>query len=326
MSTQPTGILNRCAPIGWRPLRDDDETREMAAGAMADDLLAWLERATGRTWERDRVLFMLLESSPAGTDLDGYSLARNLEKFGIEPDTDLVEILDGWSEMLEAAARKREQAAAARLGLEAPFGTSAAARFHAPDGASVAGTAFRIPGDRLGRCAFVSDEGALDKANGELCVLSVGLEDVEIIGPARPSSASLHVAALAAVDAYENQEMIERLGRQADLDIGMFNADVTGMVAAREAAGATTLTAHLELISHLVESSQEAMEDGDLHRTWVAALLCAAAARRVAMLSGNVPDAAAVVDVVADLSAPTGDDDAGSLAVRLPPPAIRLLH
>lgn len=312
MSAQPTDDLNRCAPIGWRPLSDEGESRQMAASAMAEDVLAWLKSRTGRQWDRSHVLVMLLDASPAGRDMDGYSIARNLEKFDIDPDARLVEILDGWSEGLDAATRKREIDAAARLKLEAPFGTSAAARFHAPDGDPVVGTAFRIPDDQIGRCAFVPDEGALDLLKGELCVLSIGLEDVEILGPAREAAASLHLAVIAAIDSHDNRRSMDRLARQADLDIGMFDADVTNMVAAREEAGAPHLAAHLELISHLVEFSQEAMDDGDTHGTWVSALLCAATARRVAILSGDVPNGAAIADVMTSLSLTTKEDDAAA--------------
>lgn len=314
MSAQPTDCLNRCAPIGWRPLSDEGESRQMAASAMVDDVLAWLDGKTGLKWDRKHVLVMLLDASPAGKDMDGYSIARNLEKFDIEPDARLVEILDGWTEGLDAATRKREIDVAARLQLEAPFGTAAAARFHAPDSDPVVGTAFRIPDDQIGRCAFVPDDGALDILKGELCVLSVGLEDIEILGPAREAAASLHLAVIAAIDIHDNRKSMDRLARQADLDIGMFDADVTAMVATREEAGAPHLSAHLDLISHLVESAQDAMDDGDTHRTWVSALLCAAAARRVAILSGDVPDGAAIAKAMTALSLATGDDDAGALA------------
>lgn len=290
---------------------------------MAHDLSAWLEQSTGRSWDLDMAAALLLDASPIGTDLDGYSLARNFEKFGLNPDTELVDILDEWSEMLEAATRKREHDEVIRLGIEAPFSNSAAALFHAPEGEPLSGTVFRIHGDRLGRCAFVPEEGALDESTGELCVLSIGLEDVEIVGPSGPSADSLHVAALAAVDAYENDEMMQRLGRQADLDIGMFDADVMEMVAAREATGVSHLSAHLDLISHLMESSRDAMEDDNPSRVWVSSLLCAAAARRVAMLSGDVPDAVTTRDVVTDLSAPS-EDDAEGLAWSTPTAAVRM--
>lgn len=323
MSGQPTANPNRCAPSGWRPLRDDDESRKLAAGAMAHDLSTWLQRSTGRPWDSDMTVSLLLHASPAGTDLDGYSLARNFEKFGINPDTDLVDILEEWSEVLDAATLKREQEELIRLRIEAPFSNSAAARFHAPEGKPICGTAFRIHSDRLGRCAFVPDENALDESTGALCVLLVGLEDVEIIGPARSSADSLHVSALAAADTYENKDLMQRLGHQADLDIGMFDADVADMVAAREAVGSSPLSAHLELISHLIESSKEAMENDDATRIWVASLLCAATARRVAMLSGEIPDAVTTRDVVTSLSAPPEDDTENSV-LRRPTPAARM--
>jgi hypothetical protein len=292
---------------------------------MADEVMAWLEgAATGPKLSRDRILLMLLEAAPARKNTGGYAMARNLERYGIEPDANLVDILDGWSDMLEAAAHKREHEEAARLGIEAPFGTSAAARFHAPNGEPVVGTAFRIPGDRLGRCAFVPDQGRIEEGSGELCVLLAGLEDVEILGPTARASDSLHLTALAAVEAHESREAMERMGRHADLDIGMFDADVAGMVALRETAGATHLSAHLELMSDLMESSQQAMDDGDAYRTWVAALLCAATARRVAMLAGDVPDVAAAVELVTNLSASIGEDEAGALLSQAPVSSITM--
>ena len=48
-----------------------------------------------------------------------------------------------------------------------------------------------------------------------------------------------------------------------------------------------------------------------------------AAARRVAMLSGDVPDAVTTRDVVTDLSAPS-EDDAEGLAWSTPTPAVRM--
>lgn len=325
MSDVATGTPTRCAPVGWRPTREDDESRKMAADLLTRDLSEWLEASTGRTWTAESVVAMLLDAAPREVDLDGYSLARAFEKFAVEPDTRLVDILDQWSESLEAATRKREQDEAARLGIEPNFGTVAAALFHAPEGAPLVGTVFRIPEDKLGRCAFVPAEGMLDKESGDLVVLSVGLEDVEVVGPPTTGADSLHVSALAAVDAYDNEQLMEKLASQADLDIGMFDRDVTGIVVEREAAGANHLAAHFELLSYLADAAQRAMGEDDFKRTWVAALMCAAAARRIAMLAGAVPDAAETSDLVVDLSS-AGEDDVASLAGAKAVPAVRMLN
>jgi hypothetical protein len=324
MSATQAETSNRCAPIGWRPLRHDDATRKLAAEVVAHDLAGWLEFATGTSWEIDRIGALLLDCAPKGEEADGYALARTFEKFGLRPDSGLVDILDGWADALDAATRRREMEEAGRRGIEAPFGTSAAARLFREDGSEQIGTAFRIPEDRLGRCAFVPGEVALDPT-GDVCVLSVGLEDVEILGPAPRSADSLHVVALAAVDAHDGQYLLEQLSRQADLDIGMFNEDVVASTTVRQADGTSALTAHLELAGGLLEKAVSAMEGDDQKRVWVAALMCAAAARRIAMLAGSVPDPDETSDMVAELSDVAADDDLGSLAPDAAMPSV-LLH
>jgi hypothetical protein len=116
-----------------------------------------------------------------------------------------------------------------------------------------------------------------------------------------------HIA-VAAVDADDNATLMARLGRQADLDVGMLDMDVIGVVAMREAAGESTLTAHLEVVSSLTETAQRAMDDDDPHRTWISALMCAAAARRLAMLAGAVPDAQTASEIVAELTCSDVDE------------------
>lgn len=82
-----------------RPLRRNTDVLQIAAERMATDIVKrWDTTGNAEDW-----VAPLMERGLIARGYDGYKLARELESYGIDPDSDLVEVLDDVSHHLDDA-------------------------------------------------------------------------------------------------------------------------------------------------------------------------------------------------------------------------------
>lgn len=272
----------RCAPPGWRPMLDDEDCRREACRRLGADFAGWLSGASGHPWSAASAADLLFAHARA--DMNGYALARSLERrLPATPDADLLHLLENWQAVLEESAAERETEEAARLGIETPFKFAAKALYHQEDCDPVSGIAFRADGDEAGLVAFVSDAEAEGVSGEDLVVLMVGLESVEVVGPAPEIAVAIHVSVAAAVRerARRNEERSRII--RADEHASSFDLYVD-----RTTGGDPDEC--LRIMEEALEMFRMADASGNERDRWLAGLLCASAARRAALISGAPPE------------------------------------
>lgn len=108
-----------------RPRRNAEEVYEASARAVLKDVMSWLKcELVGeeRDEEEAEVLKQLVEAMLSSLNLDGYELARLLDRHhSWDPDESLVDILSGLEGRVYGAHKKAVQAWVAAQGLTLEF-------------------------------------------------------------------------------------------------------------------------------------------------------------------------------------------------------------
>jgi hypothetical protein len=89
-----------------RPSRMGVEVREMVASTLIEHVFSWHVNAAKRAGEKPKGWPDLRQALASSADPNNYIFAKNLEKFGLEPDGHLVELLSFQEELQHREAVK----------------------------------------------------------------------------------------------------------------------------------------------------------------------------------------------------------------------------